>query len=257
MSTEQNAPMSDAPTGSVGPRDAEYIARAEKAEAAAVAATSTTAPDIQESKTFAGKFKSADELEKAYIELQSKLGAPKQPDQKVEEVPADAPKGLNMESFNEYVDEYSKSGALSEASYKKLESLGVSRDLVDSYVEGRKVAAAAQEEAIYKEVGGRDQYSSVLDWASKSLSNDDIEQYNRIVQSGDQKAAAFAAKALFARFRADTSREPSRVIEGRRSGGDVGFASKAEMVAAMQDPRYQKDPAYRSDVIRRISFTNS
>ena len=76
------------------------------------------------------------------------------------------------------------------------------------------------------------------------------------MQEGDPKKAAFAAKSLMARYRAENSRGPDRIIEGKRGSADVGFASKAEMVAAMQDPRYAKDPAYRAQVIRRIGNTN-
>lgn len=252
MSTETQAPFSQQPTGSTGPKDAEYIARAEKAEAERSAAEQPKT-DIPEP-LLAGKFKSSQELEKAYIELQGKLGG-----QKKEEPKSDAPteaKSLTPEMFDSYTDEYVKSGQLSDKSYEALEKMGVSRALVDSYIEGRKVSAERQESAIMDEVGGRDNYKQIIEWAAQSLPAEDIQQYNEIVQSGDPKKAAFAAKALAARFRSESSQPPARTIDGKRVNSDAGFSSRAEMVEAMQNPKYQKDPAYREQVIRRIANSN-
>ena len=33
---------------------------------------------------------------------------------------------------------------------------------------------------------------------------------------------------------------------------DDSFKSQAELVAAMSDPRYDRDPAYRQDLMRRL-----
>ena len=44
-----------------------------------------------------------------------------------------------------------------------------------------------------------------------------------------------------------------RMLSGKapRSSGDV-FRSQAEVVAAMSDPRYDADPAYRQDLIQKL-----
>ena len=39
------------------------------------------------------------------------------------------------------------------------------------------------------------------------------------------------------------------------SSGDV-FRSQAELVAAMGDPRYDTDPAYRADVIEKLDASD-
>jgi hypothetical protein len=254
MSTEETPTTQDQ---SVGPNDAAFIARADKAVADQAAAATPT--EFQAPRSFAGKFKSAEDLEKAYVELQAKLGAPKEEAAPAEEIPAsdkkpDAPTQLTTETFNNYVAEFVEKGKLAETSYEALDKLGVSRELVDSYIEGRKSAAAAQEAAIYAEVGGREQYQSVIKWASENMSAEDIQQYNEIVQLGDPKKAAFAAKSLAARYKAENSSDPARVVNGAgRATSDAGFASKGEMIAAMQDPRYQSDAAYRAQVIRRVA----
>jgi hypothetical protein len=44
-----------------------------------------------------------------------------------------------------------------------------------------------------------------------------------------------------------------RMLQGKapRSSGEA-FRSQAELVAAMGDPRYENDPAYRQDVINKL-----
>ena len=248
MSTETSPILPVEPTGSTGPNDAAFAARAD-------AAAGVVAPE----QSFAGgKFNSAAELESAYMALQSRMGAP------ATEAPTEAdpvaPTGvsaLTPATFETYVSEFQAKGELSTESYQALDKLGVSRDLVDSYIEGRKSTATAQTDAIYAEVGGVAQYQAVIKWAAENLKADDVEQYNKIVQSGDVKQQAFAARSLLAQYRANNSADPVRTIEGRRgaSTGALPFASRAEMVAAMQDPRYQKDPAYRAQVITRLEHT--
>ena len=39
------------------------------------------------------------------------------------------------------------------------------------------------------------------------------------------------------------------------SGGDL-YRSQAELVAAMSDPRYDSDPAYRADVIEKLELSD-
>ena len=44
-----------------------------------------------------------------------------------------------------------------------------------------------------------------------------------------------------------------RMLSGKapQASGDV-FRSQAEVVAAMSDPRYDRDPAYRQDLIEKL-----
>jgi hypothetical protein len=66
-----------------------------------------------------------------------------------------------------------------------------------------------------------------------------------------------AVKGLYAQFQASGNASPS-LQQGSTSGsGSVqGFNSSAQMVAAMQDPRYKNDPAYRANIEKRLSVSN-
>lgn len=228
----------------------------------------------------AGKFRTQDDLIKAYKELESKLGQPKPEDTpavKSEEKPTEAKldeqadpaaqalqvAGLDMADFSA---EYSKAGKLSDASYQKLEAAGFSKDVVDTYIEGMRAktgaseavaqAAEAQSEVlvgeVFKTVGGEEAYTRMVQWASKNLPAQEQAAYDRIVNSGDKDSILWAVNGLKAKYDTAVGVDPDLV-----SGNAVGeskdvFRSTQEVVAAMKDTRYGKDPAYTQDVIQRL-----
>jgi hypothetical protein len=256
---------------SVGPNDAVYAAigeaAAQQAEQAdkpvgefdfvdASSANQTPATSISPA-PLAGKFKDAAELEKAYIELQRKFSQAKpqaEPANKPADVPApDAAKSIAPEMLNDFVTEYRTNNGLSDDSYSKLQQMGLSKGVVDAYIEGQKAVADRQAEAIYNSVGGRDQFQQVIEWAGQNLPVEEQEAFNGIMSSGDPKAATFAIRNLAARWSAE-GRTPTR-IEGKASAVQVGFRSQNEMVAALTDPRYGVDPAYRQEVARKMAIS--
>ena len=48
-----------------------------------------------------------------------------------------------------------------------------------------------------------------------------------------------------------------RMVTGKAptNSGDI-YRSQAELVSAMNDPRYDRDPAYRQDVIEKLDRSN-
>ena len=58
--------------------------------------------------------------------------------------------------------------------------------------------------------------------------------------------------ALQSKYREANGYE-GRMLSGKKadSRGDV-FRSQAELVAAMNDPKYENDPAYRADLIAKL-----
>lgn len=161
--------------------------------------------------------------------------------------------GLNMDDF---AAEFTETGTLSEESFQKLEKAGFPRPMVEQYLAGAKVnvtIAKEQEAEIKGTVGGPEAYSKLTQWAAENLGAEEIEAYNSIMASGSIKAIKFAVVGLKARY--DAQAEP-HLIRGNASPTttktDV-FRSAAEVVAAMKDPRYGKDPAYTRDVEMKLA----
>jgi hypothetical protein len=167
----------------------------------------------------AGKFKDPQALEQAYVELQKKLGEPR------DEVPAPEDEGEPAEDEPEAEEaEEGDSETLSEE----------------------------QAEMLMDMVGGDKAYKSMLDWAGDNFTQDEIEMYDGVMQSGNPSAIYYAIQALQARYN-DSVGSDGQTLTGRGAADtDDSFQSQAELVAAMSDPRYDRDPAYRNDVMRRL-----
>lgn len=241
---------SSAPNGPTGPNDEEMAKKGEELMARN-GQTPQAEPETQEEQEevplLAGKYKSAEELEKAYVELQKKLGA-----SEPEQAEKAAVEAVGEADFLKMQEEYAEKGSLSEETFKSLEGRGIPRKMVEAYIEGQQALADRQTQAVYAEIGGEQEYQTLIEWASKHLDNDEITVFNGEVQSGDLRRAKVAVKGLAARRMVED--KTVRRVEGKSSAstGDV-FSSMAEVVRAMRDGRYSSDPAYRRDVEAKLA----
>ena len=222
----------------------------------------------QEEQIYAGKYKSAQELEKAYIELQAKLGEKKEETEtaSAEEQPEDTPKmsegaTLITDASKEYYDNGNK---LSPETMAKFSSMS-SQDLLKAYMEvqsspefqAQQVEPPAeittsQINEIKNSAGGEQKYAQIINWAKSNLSEQKITAFDEVVNTGSVQAIQLAVSGLKAEYDNANGVE-GRMVTGKapQNSGDV-FRSQQELVAAMNDPRYDRDPAYRQDVIQKL-----
>ena len=221
----------------------------------------------QEEQVYAGKYKSAQELEKAYIELQAKLGEKKEDTEtaSADEQPEDTPKmsegaTLITDASKEYFDNGNK---LSPETMAKFSSMS-SQDLIKAYMEVSQNPEFQQQGAppaeittsqinqIKNSAGGEQQYAQIVNWAKTNLPQDQIVAFDEVVNTGSVQAIQLAVSGLKAEYDNANGVE-GRMVTGKapQNSGDV-FRSQQELVAAMNDPRYDRDPAYRQDVIQKL-----
>lgn len=214
------------------------------------------------------KFKSAEDMAKAYSELEKKMSGGQQEETtetKVEDNPdpetasatevADVLNKAGVD-FNELQAEYNEAGGLTDAAYEKLEKAGFPKSLVDTWIAGQQAMATDMYEQVFGSVGGEENYNQMVDWAADNLPQSDIDAFNKAVDSGDVNMINFAVNGLAARYRSEVGTEP-RLVQGETSGTSGGsFQSAAELTAAMRDPRYQSDPAYRKAVADKLKRSN-
>lgn len=211
------------------------------------------------------KFKTVEDMAKAYGELESKIGKPPAPKG---ETPEDTPeastddakealasKGLDLSEFS---NEFSNKGELSTDSYDRLDKAGYDRNLVDQFIEGQKARATQFETNLKSEIGGDDKYSELMQWAKGSLSASEVEAYNTAVNSGSIDQAKLAVLGLSSRYSKENGSDPQRMVGGGKGsgGGDEVFESTAQLTAAMRDPRYKNDPAYRNKIQGKLARSN-
>ena len=220
----------------------------------------------QQQQLLAGKFKDAEDLEQAYIELQRKLGDPsqrnaeqveeepvEQQDEPQEEIDIDFLERLWQESQDEY----------SEETLKALEGMDPA-DLAQMYLEYRAqveeggttdVISESEVQALYGIVGGEQQYSQMIGWAKDTLSDQEISMYDAVMDKGDPLACYFAVNALAFRYQ-EAQGYDGQMLTGKAPSNQQGFRSQAELVRAMSDPRYDNDPAYRADVAAKLEMSD-
>jgi len=222
----------------------------------------------------AGKYKNAQELENAYIELEKKLGekssedsteeSPDEPQAEDKSDTDDKPNDVNDFGFLDdfYNQASSEKGDVSKEMIEKISQMS-NQDLAKNFLQWRQDAESkyipipTMSDKDVTElkgiVGGDANYSNMLSWAKSNLQQQEIDMFDSVMSRGDVASAFFAINSLAQRYQ-DQSGYDGKMLTGTpaKSGGDT-YRSQAEMVAAMSDPKYDKDPAYRRDVMEKVA----
>lgn len=159
--------------------------------------------------------------------------------------------GLDMAALQA---EYTAQGDLSPESKKLLSEAGISDQMVDVYKRGMEAQRSDYENKILDGVSSREDFSKALEWASTQLSVEETEAFNKAMAGGDPLVGKLAAKGLMADYK--KSLGPQLISGNPSSSKPEGFDSRAQQIAAMNDPRYKTDPAYRDMVARKSVQSN-
>lgn len=229
--------------------------------------------DSEQDLNYAGKFKSAEDLEKAYLELQKKLGQ-KDPDDATEE---DSTAETTEEATEEQEvteetqaildasqEYFTNNNQLTPETVERLKQLP-SEKLVEAYLELQKNApptvgqplSDVDAQSIVQSVGGQESYTETLAWAADNLKPEEVAAYDNVVNSGNKDAIFFAVQALNQRYK-DAVGFEGKTVSGKSVKNSVkGFKSQAELARAISDPRYRTDPGYRLDIEDKLEASGS
>ena len=224
----------------------------------------------EQEQLLAGKYKDARELEKAYMELQTKLGEQSAEDteqvsaedEQPEETKLSDGATLITDAQQEYYDNGNK---LSDETLAKFSEMS-SSELLQAYIELNQDApeqaeaadiSEAQISEIKQSAGGEQAYSNVVNWAKSNLDSSQTDAFDEVVNTGSVQAIKLAVAGLKAEYDKANGVE-GRMVTGKTAPPETGdvFRSQAELVAAMNDKRYDRDPAYRQDVIEKLDRSN-
>ena len=227
----------------------------------------------EEAELYAGKFENAEELENAYLELQKKLGSRDEDDDEVEdtyldddEYPEEVADGVNLitQASEEY---FENEGAISEETMERFKEMS-SSELVEAYMAIRdrnpdvdgggysEDLTDSEMNQVYNSAGGEAEYNNLTSWAAQNLDESKMDAFNDIIDRGNATSIQIAVAGLRAEYENQEGYE-GRMLTGKaaRSSGDV-FRSQAEVVQAMNNPKYDRDPAYRQDVYDKLERSN-
>ena len=239
----------------------------------------------QQEQLFAGKYKSAEELEKAYGELQKKLGdqgtedsgevgdtqdtAEVESEETTEETQEAPPPTAAAELIQSASEEYyNNDSKLSPETLEKFSSMS-SKDLVEAYmqVQGNLPQGDLLDNAgdisdatvneIKNYAGGEKSYDNMVEWASNNLDTQSVEAFDSIINTGSVDAIKLAVNGLKAQYENANGYEGTMVTGKAPAQSKDVYRSQAELVAAMNDRRYDNDPAYRQDVIAKLERSDN
>lgn len=254
--------------------------------------TSTTEPNtlgIRPAKIL-GKFESQADLEKAYKELETKLGKPKEQgsnesteegegsEEPTNELPSDE---LDADAVDETEDEseqasdvpaeqiaaregvqnafqaLSTAGEMTPEVQAEFDKVGISKELVAEFKALVDFRASTQEREL-KSIAGTDaQYKELLDWASNKLSDADIDAFDKAINQGTFAESKVAVTNLVSRMKTEGGiRQDNLVKSTGNSRSKGGYESMAQLVKDQNDSRYSKDPAFRQKVLEKLERSN-
>ena len=102
-------------------------------------------------------------------------------------------------------------------------------------------------------VGGQENYTNMIDWAQKSLNETEVNMFDAVMAKGDPLAAFFAVRSLAYAYN-DAVGYDGNVVQGKAPKQNTDqFRSQQELIQAMSDSRYENDPAYRQDVMDKLT----
>ena len=223
----------------------------------------TTEPTPERPDWLPEKFQSPEALAYAYTQLEKEFSQSRNGEEASTEETTDTPTGLTEETFDALTDEFNSTGDVSEMSRERLSATGIPREFIDEYVEGQKQLAEASIKQVYDTVGGEESYKQMLNWAATNLPESEVSLFNDMV-AGSKDEMMMAINGLYARYTQSGQAKapaPTQPLVQGDTGNNIPtgstFQSRAQVVEAMNDPRYTKDPAYREEVYRRLQNSNA
>ena len=206
----------------------------------------------QEQQTLlAGKYKSAEELEQGYLELQKRMGEG-QPNQ---QEPFDVSDQL-AKAYESYTsDKKFDASAFENVSKEDLiKAFFENSEEVPQAAEGTEGPDLTQDQVdgMMNSVGGKEQYQQIMNWAIQNLPQSDIEAFDAIIDSANPSSIAMAVESMAKRY-TEANGQEGQTIQGRSAKMTDSYRSQAEMIRDMNDPRYDNDPAYRNDVMTKLA----
>jgi hypothetical protein len=238
----------------------------------------------EEPQLLAGKFKSTEDLENAYLEAQKLIGQrgqqPTDKDSLQVEDPAPTPEQYTPELGKQLYGD-TVATAIEAAEINPLEMAqkveagedvnayvdalvekgGLPRELVQTYLQGVKPAAPpapAQQQGeglteadaseLKAMVGGEQKFQQLSQWAVANLEPQELADYNAAVDSGNKGAARFALKQLQVRAGSsgEEAKEP-RLIGGGAPAKTDAFETQQQAIEAMRKTNSQGKRLYNSD----------
>lgn len=155
--------------------------------------------------------------------------------------------------YNALEKSFLSNGKLSSEEYKQLEDAGYPKTVVDAIIGGWQAKADAFANKIIEDAGGKREFGRIQKFIQEQ-GQAAVDAFNEIVEKSDLNVVSSYITGIKAQMTAKYgTTNPTLAGSNSSSGGVKGFADANEMVKAMSDPRYGKDPKYMEEVQQRVA----
>lgn len=223
--------------------------------------------------------KSAEEIARAYAELEKMKAQPKEdteseetdtqseddPDAEyvnpmLEEGRPEGSKDVPVEQFAGFIDEYDANGQLSADSYKALEELGYNKSFVDEKIDYINYKREKEADAILEPYGGSEEFKQVSAWAAANFTEQQLQNINMQLATGNRQTQDAVLSSLFMGYKQSNGAKPQTEqtlhTNQPQATRTEGYATKSEYLKDAKDPRYEKDAGYRKQVEQKMLKTD-
>ena len=207
--------------------------------------------EAAQNERLAGKYRNTEELEAAYLELQKKLGSQEEAAEESEETEEFDDGGL-YDIWNTYRE----TGEISDEALAAIDQMSpadvfaLMADQEAGAPQGREMSGE-EISSVYQAVGGEEAYNALTSWAADNMSEAEINTYDSMIESGDMGQINFALQALYFRY-TEAMGQDGNMLQGKAAAAQSAFRDQQELIEAMNDPRYDSNPAYRQDVLDKL-----
>ena len=95
-------------------------------------------------------------------------------------------------------------------------------------------------------------FAIITTGANENFPPELVEGFDQLVATGNRYAIQLAVNGLMTAYQNQNGMEGEMLTgKGTAQQADV-FRSQAEVIQAMNDPRYDSDPAYRQDIFNKL-----
>jgi len=215
-----------------------------------------------------GKFKTQEDLIKAYSELEGKLGGKQDPQQDQPPIETDPQQEEAQQTAEEVVTskgldyakleaEVAQNGQLSLESLALLSGAGITNEAAQNYVSNVLSQQKAVDESFNKiafdVAGSEESYTTLLTWAEENLDNSQKQVFNHANNSNNPALFQQAVQSLMFQMESSYGSDPAVRIGGKTSRPtQQGLNSEGSIVSAMSDPRWLSDSSYRREVEQKL-----
>ena len=223
--------------------------------------------EAEQEQLLAGKYKDPKDLETAYQKLEKKLGEKSEPvsekEESENETEEEVPNDRKLNLLDQLWDE-GTNNKLSKETFDKLSKMNPV-EVAKMAMQQRSNAQQAPQAREFTEndvqqiqglVGGQDNYNNMMSWASENIPEQEVNLFDAVMDRGDPLAAYFAVQSMALKYQDGVGRE-GQMVRGKapKTSADV-FNSQQEMIQAMEDSRYNDDPAYREAIMQKLERSN-